>query len=244
MGARQEPVETLAPLVEEAYRLFKRPAPPGDGVCECCMEPEIKARFLQWPVRDIPLHDLRDWYFAAPEVPFPIVTMRWLLPRILDGLARGEELASVGHEVVLHRLTSAGFPDDWKDDEVELINRFGAALAEAVASGRYGGDRFMELDECLCMLALGGIGLAPVFKRLDTVDPGHLARSVGYLGEIAGDAFWPDAPEQRDAALAWFYSEAMANRLMTYGVGDGPEELRNDALRCAEQILCHPAYPA
>lgn len=236
MGARQEPIEPLKAIVDEAYRLFERPPPPDDGVCNCCVEPDFKARFLKWPVREIPLGDMREWYFAATVTPMPMVTMRWIAPRILDGLARGEHMAAVGDEVVLERLALAGFPDDWLDLEVELIDRFGAAFAAALVEGGFGDRPEMDLDECLCMLARGGIAMIPVLARLDRTDTGNLARAIGCMEEVGWNAFWDDAPA-RDVVLGWFHTDSMLERLLAYGAGDGPGNLRDQALRVAETIL-------
>lgn len=130
------PISELLDIVEEAYRVFKRPRPAADGVCECCMYPDVKARLLDWEPREIPNYAIRDWFFAASNTPFPRNVIRWFLPRILEELARGEDMAADGEEIVLQRLGMAGAPGRFTDTEVDVVNRFTASyLDELLVSG-------------------------------------------------------------------------------------------------------------
>ena len=132
----------LEPLVEAAYRRFRRAAPPDLGVCTvCCMDPEVERRMLAKSPRDLTRDEMREWFSAATAAG---AGSGWILPRVLDGLARDEEMAATGVEVTLRRFQAiapgdpvvAAFIDGW--------------FPAAVAMGRE------RLDDYLCMLRLGG----------------------------------------------------------------------------------------
>ena len=204
------------------------------------MYPDVKARLLDWEPREIPNHDIRDWYFAAvSDMSFPINVIRWFLPRILDGLARHEDMAAVGEEILLQRVGMAGFPDTFTDAEVDLVNRFAAGYLEAILTGE---EKPLDLDTALCMFALGGVDLTPLVERLDAAPVDQLVDAMrqGRLAiEIGFTAFWESGPV-KDAALGWFTSERTIERLMTFGSGaEGTPEQRAAAWALAERAMAH-----
>lgn len=243
MGAGREP---LAALVAEGYRRFVADRPDATGVCRgCCMDPEIEARILDWPQDAIPKTDIADWYFAASENPFPRSVARWFLPRVLELLAEGEDVASVGNEVALRRLADAGFPEKWPEDDAAFLTRFGATLAEAVARAQGQSDEPVGragLQETVCMLALGGVDVAPAIAALDALPTGLLARALaedwawprtGYFV----DAFWEEGAA-KDMVFGWLTGEALLERMLAHGMteNDG-DPTRAAALQVAEAIL-------
>lgn len=238
----------LREIVEEAYVLFKRQRPLTDGVCDCCMYDDVKERLLDWAPCDIPEYDLRDWYFAASDVPFPLATIRWFLPRIMDGLASGQDLASVGEEVALKRLGDAGFPGNFTEAEVEIVQRFALAMIEEkILTPRMPGDAGWQLDTLLCLLSLGGIDLLPVLVQLDEVPVEAFIDGLGserIVIEIGFTAFWEPGPA-REAALEWFHSEKMAERLLNFACGEaGSDAQRAIAFRVYDHVVnardCRP----
>lgn len=57
-------------IIEDAYQVFAYPKPTKLEVCEgCCMEPEIEADFFTPDIRELPLHYVQDWFFAAYDPP-------------------------------------------------------------------------------------------------------------------------------------------------------------------------------
>ena len=203
------------------------------------MYPEVKERLLDWKPSEIPNYDLRDWYFAASDIPFPVNVIRWFLPRILDGLARQEDMAAVGEEIVLQRLGMAGFPEAFTDSEVNVVNRFAVTFLEAFLRS---GKRPFDLDVLLCMFALGRVDLpplvdcldaAPIDVVIDSMRAGDMAIEIGFT------AFWESGPA-KDAALAWFTSERTVERLMAFASGtDGTDAQRKTAWGLAERALEH-----
>lgn len=232
-------ISELPDIVEEAYRVFKRPRPAADGVCECCMYPDVKARLLDWEPREIPNYAIRDWFFAASNTPFPLNVIRWFLPRILEGLARSEDMAAVGEEVLLHRLGMAGFPEMFTEPKIKVVDRFAMTYLEAVLAGA---QKPLDLDTTLCMFALGGIDLTPLIERLDSapidaVIDSMRERSIGI--EIGFTAFWESGPA-KDVALGWFASDWTIERLMAFAAGTaGTEDQCKAAWALASRALEH-----
>jgi hypothetical protein len=210
--------DALRAAIDEAWRVFDLPAPATTGVCVgCCMDPKIEADFLKRPPRELPSAYIRDWYFAAFIDDIAHDHVAWFLPRVMEMLAAGEEVAVVGHEVVFQRLPLTGFPDRWSKDEVAALNRFALAffetrLTEAAAS-------FMkDIDSWLCMIGQGGIDIDPLLRRMETLPDDDLAdllhRNWFYRGRgsIRFDAFWSVEPA-RTMAWNWYTSPTLAARM-------------------------------
>ncbi len=243
----------LASLIEEGYALFEAPRPPAHGCCEnCCMYAQVEARLLDWPVRAIPEDDLRDWYFAASDNPFPRAVMKWFLPRVLHLVAEGRELASVGHEVVLRRLHDSGFPQEWPEAVVDFMTRYATVLmlitvhcpktfddSPADRPADHPADRPV-MDEMLCMLGQGGVDLVPVLAQLDALPIETLAAAFSRdwslnRREIVVNAFWESGPA-KDLVYGWYSSESLLTRMLEYGCGD-TGDYRGAALDFADAIL-------
>ncbi|MEM6905940.1 MAG: hypothetical protein AAF568_08610 [Pseudomonadota bacterium] len=231
--------QSLAALIEEAYEVFKRPRPTDLGVCDCCMDPKIMDRFLDWPVRQIPVGDLRDWYFGAADLKgMPQATLRWLAPRILELFAKGEDIASVGPEVVLQRFAYAGFPDAWTRAEVDVVERYATEflrcfLAYPAFRARCEGD----LDTYLCALMASGIRANGLIEVLDTAQTADIVAATGEMHQLFWDAFWEHSPARRQLQ-SWYLSEAFLDRLMRFADCEtAPEALRHGALKIGDNIL-------
>lgn len=215
MGPRSD---ALTAAIDEAWRAFDIPAPATTGVCQnCCMDPAIEADFLKRPARELPLEYVRDWYFAAFADDIGHNHVAWFLPRVMQLLADGQEVASVGDEVAFTRLPRTGFPDRWPERQVAAIDRFALAYLEA----KLAADPPMgwgDLDRLLCMFGEGGIDIVPLLRRLDAQPDGDLAlllyRSWFHAesGSIPFDAFWSREPA-RSQAWDWYTSAALLRRM-------------------------------
>jgi hypothetical protein len=215
MGPRPD---ALTVAIAEAWRVFDIPAPATTGVCEhCCMEPEIEADFLKRPARDLPLEYVRDWYFAAFTDDISHNHIAWFLSRVMELLADGKEIASVGDEVAFQRLPRTGFPDRWPERQVDAINRFALAYLEMkLATDPPLG--WGQLDYLLCMFGEGGIDIGPLLRRLDALSDDDLAdllhRTWIYAkgGSIPFDAFWSREPA-KSLAWSWYTSAKLMERM-------------------------------
>lgn len=198
--------------------MFDMPTPATTGVCEnCCMDPEIEANFLKQKPRDLPLPYVRDWYFAAFTDDISHNHVAWLLPRVLELLADGKEVASVGDEVAFQRLPRTGFPDRWPERQVAAINRFALAYLEM----KLAADpplSWGQLDYLLCMFGEGGIDIGPLMRRLDELSDDDLADLLhrtwiyAQAGSIPFDAFWSREPA-RSMAWGWYTSATLMERM-------------------------------
>ncbi|MGL5008895.1 MAG: hypothetical protein ACRC6I_03375 [Paracoccaceae bacterium] len=215
MGAGSDALETA---IEHAWRVFDLPAPATTGVCvHCCMDRAIEADFLRRKARDLPDHYIRDWYFAAYDNSMTHDHVAWFLPRVMEMLAAGKEIAMVGQEVVLSRLPFAGYPDQWSHQEVTAVNRFALAFLEAklVEKTR---SRFQDIDSWLCMIGQGGIDVAPLLRRMDAMTDDDLAALlhgewfISGLGYLPNNAFWSVEPA-KTLVRNWYTSSALAERM-------------------------------
>lgn len=215
MGPRPDALTTA---IEEAWRVFDIPAPATTGVCEhCCMDPKIEADFLKRPARDLPSAYVRDWYSAAFADAISHNHVAWFLPRVMELLADGADVASVGNEVAFSRLPRTGFPDRWPERQVAAINRFALAYLEMklAANPPLG---WGELDYLLCMFGEGGIDIGPLLRRLDALSDDDLAALLhrtwiyGQAGSIPFDAFWSREPA-KSLAWGWYTSASLMQRM-------------------------------
>ncbi|MEM1078700.1 MAG: hypothetical protein AAGI09_09260 [Pseudomonadota bacterium] len=125
VGAKLGSEHPLYDVVAEAYRVFTYPTPQSVEVCQsCCMDPAIEAGFLEIAIEDLPLRHLSDWFSAAYD-PRGVSKSIWgyLLPRILEALAYGEEVSFVGLEVSLSRFQT-GRKENWNEAEWRVLDAF------------------------------------------------------------------------------------------------------------------------
>jgi hypothetical protein len=210
--------DALKEAIEEAWRVFDIPGPATTGVCEhCCMDPKIEADFLKRKARDLPAKYVREWYFAAFTDDISHNHVAWFLPRVMEMLADGQEVAAVGHEVVFQRLPLTGFPDRWPERQVDAVNRFALALFEVkVWSPKTTG--LEDIDSWLCMIGQGGIDISPMLRLLDDLPDDDLVDLlyrnwfIYGRGSIRLDAFWSVEPA-KTLAWSWYTSALLLTRM-------------------------------
>lgn len=126
----------LKAIVDEAYRVF------GDyrlhrslSVCRCnsCMSEKTEAALLRTPLREIPSNLLAEYTNSAHGWDDgPIAReMRYFLPRYLDLIARNDPPDTMGLDICLRRLGSAGWRTTWPEPEVRLLDSYFDALVAA-----------------------------------------------------------------------------------------------------------------
>ncbi|MBN8633006.1 MAG: hypothetical protein J0L76_19400 [Rhodobacterales bacterium] len=224
MGPRPD---ALNVAIDEAWLAFDLPPPATTGVCRnCCMDPEIEADFLNRPARELPDAYVRDWYTAAYDETIRHGHVAWFLPRVMEMLADGKEVASVGNEVAFKRLPYAAFPERWPERQVAAVNRFALAFLDA----KLGDEPALgwgDLDRLLCMFGEGGIDITPLLRRLDALSDDELADLLHrvwfyrHRGSIPFNAFWSHLPAKTQA-WEWYISPALLGR-MEQAAMDGNE---------------------
>lgn len=232
MGARPD---ALKAAIDEAWRAFDIPAPADLGICTgCCMDPIIAEDMRATPARMLSHLQVREWYGASFDPAPTHGQVAWLLPRAMEILADGREVAAVGNEVAFRRLPLAGFPDKWPERQVSAVNRFALAFLEAKLIGKpplgWG-----ELDRILCMFGEGRIDMEPLLHRLDALPDDLLAdllhRTWFYMsgGKMHHDAFWECEPA-KSKVWGWYTSEALLNRMEQGALGGNETALDVHAL--------------
>ena len=219
--ARILPGHPFFDLIEEAYRVFAGPKPTDTGVCKnCCMDRKIEKDFFNPPIRGLPLSYLRDWYNGAWDPgEMPRETWSYLLPRILECLATGEEVARIGLEVTLDRYKT-GQAGEWSAKQWSVLDRFQRQFLRRNADED--GD---ALDTVLCMFALGGW---PVDALIDQVSAYPDAVLAGKLcADWAGSGlpyirvtpFWKDSAE----ILDFYTSASLRDRMEALALDDATD---------------------
>ena len=211
-------------VIEEAYRVFNYPKPASTEVCQhCCMDPEIEADFFNPPIRQLPLEYVRDWYEGAydPTTGVAKATWAYLLPRLLEILAAGEEVASVGLEVSLKRFDT-GNPENWSAAEWMVLDRFQRMfLQHQIDITKH------HLDDVICMFRLGGWSLDDITAQVEAAASETLAARLwhdwcaGYLPDrdsIWVTTFWED--EDSKKILDFYVSDRLYEKMEALALDD------------------------
>ena len=241
--AKLDPDDPWFGLIEEAYCVFDYPKPTSTEVCiRCCMDRKIENDFFNPPIRELPLRYVQDWFFAAYDPPgIAKGTWAYLLPRILEILAAGEDPAPVALEVSLSRFQT-GNRANWSNKEWQVLDRFQREfLRRKVAEGSD------DLDGVLCMFRLAGWPLTDLLDQVASMATALLA-----------ERFWRDwceghAPGREDVWITSFWespdnsqvfefytSPAMYERFSSLALSDDADRaLAEKAMAVAAVIETH-----
>ena len=239
-GAQVGPDHPFFEIIDEAYRVFRCPKPKSIEVCEnCCMDPTIEADFFRPPIRELPIEYVRDWFFAAYQPPgVAQETWTYLLPRILEILAAGEEVSSTGFEVSLNRFET-GNPANWTAKRWNVLDRFQRAFLDREIR------RPKEfLDDFVCMFGLAGWPLDDLIAQIESASDEQLAerfwndwirdRVPGREG-IWITAFW-DSPGN-STVFDFYTSKGLHDRMAALALSGSTEsELAAKAFAVASVI--------
>lgn len=221
MGAGRKPLETLEDVVEEAYRVFKYPVPEKHGVCEnCCMNPKIEKDFLKVPIREMPINYLESWFDGAvdPDIGLDPQIGGYLLPRVLEAIAAGDEPARVGIEVTL-RSFPIGDPTQWTGAQRHVLARF-----HTLFLNRQKTSKTDALDDIICMFDLAGLAPETTIAAVEAWSNADLTNKLWYdwcahgYPEIWSSAFWDGGSDK--LIYDWYRSERLYDRLTEYGLAD------------------------
>lgn len=226
-------------LIEEAYRVFKCPAPKSTEVCiECCMDPYIEKHFFDPPIRELPLYYVQDWYDAAYQPPgVAKSTWAYLLPRILEILACGEDASRAAIEVSLNRFQT-GNPARWTEKQWSVLDRFQRQFLSA------GNREDAELDDMLCMFRLAGWQLTDLLSQVDAMPPEWLARQLwhGWCAhrvpgreDVWVTAFW----EGSDPTTVYDYytSSSLYDRMVALALNETTDPEVAEKATCVADVI-------
>jgi hypothetical protein len=232
-------------LIDEAYRVFVYPRPASIEVCECCMDADIRADFFNPPIRALPLSYVHDWYFGAyPPSGVAKETWGYLLPRILEILAAGQDVSSMATEVSLNRFAT-GNPDHWSKAEWQVLDRFQRLYLQHQV-----GQENDYLDDVICMFRLAGWPLGHLLDQVASVPDDKLALRLWNdwcRGRPSGNesvwitAFW-EMPDN-SAVFDFYTSRAMYDRMEALALADDDAALAAKASAVAAVIEASSNWP-
>jgi len=178
LEAKIAPNDPWFNLIEQAYGVFHYPKPTSTEVCiRCCMTPEIEDDFFNPVIRQLPLRYVRDWFQAAYNPPgIAKGTWAYLLPRVLEILAAGEEPASVGIEVSLSRFQT-GNRANWSNREWKVLDRFQRDFLRGKVER--GSD---AMDDVLCMFRLAGWPLTGLLDQVASMPAPTMSQGARMFG--------------------------------------------------------------
>lgn len=125
----------LDAAVEGAYRAFPdrerdRPRFPLDVCLSCCTPEETEKELREWPRKRLTARHLYEYNCTAKSEVQDAREVGYFLPRMLDLLARGEEI----HHSLEISLDRVGLcpPGSWTDAQQQALDRFASAYFDAV----------------------------------------------------------------------------------------------------------------
>ncbi|MEL7258667.1 MAG: hypothetical protein AAFN80_12615 [Pseudomonadota bacterium] len=237
LKAKLAPDHPLYEVIEEAYRVFNYPTPTEIGVCQgCCMCRKIEKDFFNPPIRELPLHYLQDWYFAASDIPLSKRIWGYLLPRILEVLANGEDLSMVALEVSVNRFPT-GDKTQWTGAEWAVIDNFQRKYLDHFIAESQTGD---YLDDVLCMFAEAGWPLDDLLDQVWAAPDDVLTHRLYLDWCNSGAAIWVTTFWEggRNTDVFDFYtSRRLYKRMERLALRDNtPSDLAEKALAVASVI--------
>lgn len=209
------------------------------------MEADIEADFFKPDIRQLPLSYVRDWYFAACDRGgVPQETWKYLLPRILEILAAGEDVSNTGLEVSFCRFET-GNPKNWSAKEWAVLDRFQRTYLHQhiIEGGQY------LLDDVICMFRRGGWPLADLLHQVASVSDKELALRLWHdwcswcapgNDRIWITAFW-DEPD-KSTIFEFYSSREIYRRMEALALSDADADLAAKASAVVSVIEASAAW--
>jgi hypothetical protein len=210
---------TVDGAVERLYRVFKPYKAPQhtlDVCLFCCMDVELEIEMRQLPLRDITARHFRAYNDSAKSERQPVDELKYLLPRMLELVAAGEE---IHHSVAIY-LDRLGNCEraDFSTAEHEAIAAF--ALAYFASTLRQypwlSAKDYPEKDafDVLLMLEIGGVDIQPLFGHWLNDETSAATLHYVYCGfynfwqsRCIQDAFAIKRPQYLEMLWAWLMDE-------------------------------------
>jgi len=239
-GSEEATVSSESPLfevVQDGYRLFKQ-GRTDHAVCDCCMDTKTRKEFFSFSQAELPLEYLNQWFDAAAETPMPKAAWRFVLPRIMEVLASGEDPSRIGPEVALHRFET-GKPEHWTTEEWNVLDMFQRLMLRHIELRNED-----CLDDIVCMFASAGWNPEDLFSQILELPTDLLVRKLWsdwcehHYPSIWVSAFW------RDESQAWkFYgSQELLEKVSNFALSENTApDLAEKAMAVADTIFMKKA---
>lgn len=208
----------LLQVVDDAYKAFRRHAPPAgplDVCLNCCMDADLEREMREMPLRKLTARHFYEYNTSAKSAGQPVDEILYLLPRMLELIAQGAE---VHHSTELF-LDRVGRCPAGTFDEAQrrVLDTFALQLFAQALDAEPTWDQ--EAITLLLMFDIGGVDVAPLLSLwLDRDTP---TSTVYYVRETYWD-FWPardygnafaeDRPVFRARLREWMLDPANGRR--------------------------------
>lgn len=224
-------------IIEDAYRVFAYPKPTSTDVCErCCLDARIASDFFVPPIRELPLRYVQNWFDAAYSGEgITRETWSYLLPRILEILASGEDASVISLEISLNRFDT-GNPKKWSNGEWAILDRFQREFLRYKIESRND-----ALDDVICMFRLGGWPLDDLLAQVASMPDAILIRRLWQDWCASGfESIWTTAFWERDdrtTVFSFYTSPELSERVEAVALDENTDpELAAAAMSVANVI--------
>ena len=206
--------------IEACYRTFNKYTLPStllDVCTHCCMDEKLEAEMHRLPLRQIGRRHMYAYNDSAKSEVQPTPELRYLISRLLELVARGEEVHH-STELYLDRLgrrkADAFSLQEWASIERVCQGIFTHRLSLAPWERNETGcpDPLFDL---LLMFSIGGVDVLPMLKAwacdaspqatLNFVESSYWDYWFEYSGEV-GNPFASDRPAYRAQLRDWLES--------------------------------------
>jgi len=167
-------LDPMQAVIADAYRVFGRHRAPTHqlNACTlCCMTEELEQEMRQLPLAKLTSKHFYEYNTAAKGPEQLADEVQYLLPRMLELMAEGEE---VHHsiELALQRLGHCA-NGSFSKAEMDVLNRFALAyFHQTLTGGRTSGVRRLleEPLSVLLMFHIGGVATEPLLNLWVAMD--------------------------------------------------------------------------
>ncbi|MEY4563765.1 MAG: hypothetical protein RLZZ618_3042 [Pseudomonadota bacterium] len=218
MNADNPTPASLKAVIAEAYEVFgcyKAPAGPLDVCLGCCMSTELELEMRRLPLAQLAQEHFYEYNSSAKGQHQPVAEVLYLLPRLLELIAKGEEVHH-STELFLDRVGRCA-EGSFTDAEQHVLSRFALAYFEhALNSAALWNHEPLSL---LLMFHKGGQSIEPLLESwLNNECPEATVKYVHetywnfWTGRTCSIAFAADDADFRQQIHDWIVHPANRER--------------------------------
>lgn len=218
---------SLQTVVRRAYEVFgayTSPRQPLDVCTVCCMDEELEREMRAVPLRKLKRLHFYEYSTGAKSVEGqPADEVKYLLPRLLELLAAGEETHH-SIELALDRVGRCPV-DAFSTEERAVLDAFMLACFDACLRGEWAEGIWYDLEDPLALLVMtdyAGLALEPLLQHwTQHQSPQSTIRFVestywGYWRDHwISNAFATDRPQLQAVFKGWLQAPATKTAFTT-----------------------------
>ncbi|MBB3196863.1 hypothetical protein [Roseateles terrae] len=229
---------SLQSAVADAYRVFKRyraPKHPLNACLACCLSEQTEKEMRTLPLAKLTARHFYEYNTAAKGPEQPADEVKYLLPRMLELLADGQDIHH-SLEISLRRVESCE-AGSFSDTETAVLNRFALAYFRQMLTGAgpHGDQRLLDdTISVLLMFHIAGLNIEPLLALwLQLDEPASTVQFVQdtywefWKDHDISNAFATDYPAFKALLKRWLLDPAVRHRFV--GKLMAPDFLRRAA---------------